>query len=102
VTLSERALDALEEVLTAKVKSGDRMMLLGGPKEWVVPLTEGLRELASQGLVTLEQGFMNHQAVWTIELVDRAEARALLVAARSESVFFTFPPPGRPTPLAAC
>lgn len=77
------------------------MLLLGGPKEWVVPLTQGLRELQAQGLVTLEQGFMNRQAVWTIELVDRAMARATLVAARSESVFFTVPPPARLTPLAS-
>lgn len=100
--LSECALDALLKVLQTKVTSGDRMMLLGGPREWVVPLMQGLRELREQGLVTLEQGFINGKPVWTIELVDRQEARAVLVAARSESAFFSVPPPARPTPLAAC
>lgn len=99
-SLSDCALDALLAVLTTKV-DGDRMMLLGGPKEWVVPLMQGLRELREQGLVELEQGFMNGQAVWTIDLVDRARARATLVAARSESVFFTVQPPARLTPLAS-
>lgn len=98
--LSECALDALLRVLQTKVASGDRMMLLGGPPEFVVPLMKGLRELREQELVTLEQGFINGQAVWTIELVDRQEARAVLVAARSESAFFAIPPPGRLTPLA--
>lgn len=97
--LSERALDALTEVLTAKV-DGDRMTLLGGPPEWVRPLTEGLLELREHGLVKLEQGFMGGQGVWTIELTNRAQARAVLVEARSESALFAVPPPSRPSSLA--